>query len=1028
MNIIGLSIKRPVTVCMITIGFAAFGLISLLKLPINLLPDLSYPTLTLETRYPGAAPEEVEFLITRPIEEAVAVIPNVKRISSSSKPELSQVTLEFNWGRKMDFAILDVSKKVDLLRFPEGIEKPRILRYDPNQDPILKISATSKEMSLAELRYFCEEDLKKRLESVSGLASIEVAGGREEIIQVELDEAELKRFGISIEEVKTRLNEENVNRAGGSLYENEARFLVRTLNEFGSLEDIGNTIISRKDDRRIYLREIAKITVGHKDLDHIARIDGSEGVSLAFYKEGDANTVTVSRSLRSAIDKQSEKFKDKLTLTTTFVGATFIEQAVEEVMSNAVIGGIIAILVLFFFLRDVRGTIIVGFAIPVSVMVCFFLMLQFGVSMNIMSLGGLALGIGMLVDNSIVVLESIFVRRSLGDDAAVAAEKGSSLVSGAVVASTLTTVVVFLPIVFIDGIGGQLFRDLGLTVTFALLASLVVSLTLMPTLFNLFSRWSKKKSKAERDSVSDEDVDAGVFADNLYSKFLTGALRYRYLVIIAVILLMVQIGGIYNSMRFNLVPELSQGDYYILAEMEEGTPINTTDRVAGWIEEQIMAEEGVKVVFSSVGEFNQGVETRTGENLAQINFSLAAETGAPDAILTRIRERLNNGPRFEYQVGTPSYFTFKTPVEVEIYNENQADLERANREMLAAMGTIKQLKDVRTTVAEGNPEVRIVFNRDTMSKLGLSISEVSNMIRDKIQGATPTRFVRSGRDLDIVVRLRQADREDLGGLDTLTVGYRENRPIYLTSVAEVIQDVGPAQIKRIKQQRAAVISAGVSGGDLKAVAAQLEPLKEQVIAAVPGTKIELGGQNEEMDKSFTSMAQMITLAVFLVYLVMASQFESLGHPFLILFTIPIGIGGGLVALYLADMEISVIALIGLVMLAGIVVNNAIVLIDYINQVRRSGTAVYEAIIIAGNRRMRPIFMTTATTVLGLIPMAIGLGSGAEMRAPLAIAVIGGLVFSTVLTLVIIPVVYAAVTPGLKLPERRPRKVNPEVAV
>ncbi|CAM2005148.1 efflux RND transporter permease subunit [Acanthopleuribacter pedis] len=1026
MNIIGMSIKRPVTACMITIGVAAFGLISLMKLPINLLPDLSYPTLTLETRYPGAAPEEVEYLITRPIEEAVAVIPNVKRISSSSKPELSQVTLEFNWGRKMDFAILDVSKKVDLLRFPEGIEKPRILRYDPNQDPILKISATSPEMTLAELRYFCEEDLKKRLEGIGGLASVEVAGGREEIIQVELDEAELKRFGISIEEVKRRLTEENVNRAGGSLYENEARFLVRTLNEFGSLDDIGNTIVSRKDDRRIYLREIAKITVGHKDLDHIARIDGSEGVSLAFYKEGDANTVTVSRSLRKAIDKEQEKLGEKVALTTTFVGATFIEQAVNEVMSNAIIGGIIAIFVLLFFLRDVRGTIIVGFSIPVSVMACFFLMMQFDVSMNIMSLGGLALGIGMLVDNSIVVLESIFVRRSMGDDPAQAAEKGASIVSGAVVASTLTTVVVFLPIVFIEGIGGQLFRDLGMTVTFALVASLVVSLTLMPTLFNLFHKFSKKKP-AKTDVNPEDEVEIGMFSGNLYSKFLTAALRFRYLVIIAVILLMVQIGGIYKSMRFNLVPEMSQGDYYILAEMEEGTPINTTDRVAGWIEQQIMQEEGVKVVFSSVGEFNQGVETRTGENLAQVNFSLKADEQVPEAVLNRIRERLDGGPTFKYQVGTPSYFTFKTPIEVELYNENQKELERANQAMLKAMGEIPQIKDVRTTVAEGNPEVRIVFNRDTMSKLGLSIAEVSNMIRDKIQGATPTRFVRSGRDLDIMVRLREADRENLSGIDTLAVGYRENRPIYLSSVAEVIHDVGPAQIKRISQKRAAVISAGVTGGDLKRVAANLAPLKAQVEAAVPGTVIDIGGQNKEMDESFKSMMQMIALAVFLVYLVMASQFESLGHPFLILFTIPIGIGGGLVALYLADMEISVIALIGLVMLAGIVVNNAIVLIDYINQIRRKGSGVYEAIIIAGNRRMRPIFMTTATTVLGLIPMALGLGSGAEMRAPLAIAVIGGLVFSTVLTLVIIPVVYGAVTPGLKIPGRAAGKTEREVA-
>ena len=1022
---------------MVTIGVIAFGLISLVKLPINLLPDLSYPTLTLETRYPGAAPEEVEYLVTRQIEEAVAVIPNIKRITSASKPELSHVTLEFNWGRQMDFAILDVSKKVDLLRFPEDVAKPRILRYDPNQDPILKVSVTSEDMPLTALRYFGEEDLKKRLEGVAGLASIEVVGGREEVIEVELDEAALKRYGLTIEEVNTRLREENINRAGGSLYENEARFLVRTLNEFKSLEDIEQTIVSRKEERRIFLSEIANVRFGYKDQDHIARINGEEGIELAFYKEGDANTVTVSRNLRAAIDVLKEKYEDKLEMTTTFIGATFIENSVEEVKSNAFFGGLIAIMVLLFFLRDLKGTLIVGFAIPISVFATFFLMLQFGVSMNIMSLGGLALGIGMLVDNSIVVLESIFVRKNLGDDSATAAENGASIVSGAVVASTLTTVVVFLPIVFVEGIGGQLFRDLGMTVSFSLVASLLVSLTLMPTLYALFSRKRKKKAndgkpaeQVERAPAMSAGFDlkehkASDFADNLYSRMLTIALRFRFVVLLAAILLVFQAAQLWNSMGVNLVPELSQGDYFILVELEEGTPIERTDKMASWVESQILEQEGVKVVFSSLGEFNQGVESRTGENLAQVNFNIDPEKHDPDTVIAGIRERLNKGPSLSYQIGSPSYFTFKTPIEVELYNEDREELENAARELKAKMEENGLFKDIRTTVADGNPEVQISFKRDTMSKLGLSIGNVSNMLRDKIQGASPTRFVRSGRDMDILVRLREADRESLDGLETLTIGYREGRPIFLSSVAEIKHEIGPAQIKRISQKRAAVISSGVHGNDLRAAEKALLPLMAEVQSAHAGTLIDVAGQNAEMNDSFESLFKMIALAIFLVYLVMASQFESLVHPFLILFTIPIGLVGGLVALYVVGMEISVIALIGLVMLAGIVVNNAIVLIDYINQLRRSGETLYDALIVAGNRRMRPIFMTTTTTVLGLVPMALGLGSGAEMRAPLAVTVIGGLVFSTVLTLVIIPVLYGTVNRGLVIPERGRATVESE---
>ncbi len=1025
MSLIGMSIKRPVTISMITVGVIAFGFISLTKLPINLLPDLSYPTLTLETRYSGAAPEEVEYLVTRPIEEAVAVIPNIKKVSSSSKPELSQVTIEFQWGRKMDFAILDVSKKVDLLRFPEGVEKPRILRYDPNQDPIMKVSVTG-DMPLTELRYFAQEDLKKRLDSVPGLASVKVLGGKEEIIEVRLDEAALKRFGLSVSEVSERLGQENINRAGGSLYENEARYLVRTLNEFQTLEDIGETIVSRMDDRKIYLREIAEIRYGSKDQELIARTNGVEGVELAFYKEGDANTVQVSRALSAAVADLGKDFEGQLTLSTTFMGATFIENAVEEVKSNAFLGGLIAILVLLFFLRDLKGTLIVGFAIPISVFATFFLMLQFGVSMNIMSLGGLALGIGMLVDNSIVVLESIFVRRKLGEDARTAAEKGASQVSGAVLASTLTTVVVFLPIVFVEGIGGQLFRDLGMTVSFSLVASLIVSLTLMPTLYALFTR--KKKSAAPSKSATKqaEEAQAEGYRGNLYSKLLTLALRFRYAVLVLAVLLVYQAAQLWKTMGLNLVPEMSQGDYFVLVENEEGTPIQKSDKVAQWVESQLLDIDGVKVVFSNIGEFNQGVESRTGENLAQINFSVDPEVKDPERVVALLREKLASGPAISYKIGSPSYFTFRTPVEIEIFNEDQALLRRVSDKLVADMSQLPMLKDIQTTMEDGNPEVQINFNRETMSKLGLSIGNIAGLLRDKIQGTMATRFVRSGRDVDVMVRLEEKDRQRLQQLDNLAVGYKEGRPIYLSSVADIQYEIGPSQIKRINKERGAVISAGVLGNDLGSAGVALKPILDEARLQFPEAHIRLGGQSAEMEDAFGSLLLMILLAVFLVYLVMASQFESLVHPFLILFTIPIGMVGGLVALYLAGLQISVIALIGFVMLAGIVVNNAIVLIDYINQLRRDGRSLYDALVIAGNRRLRPIFMTTTTTVLGLIPMALGLGSGAEMRAPLAISVIGGLVFSTFLTLIIIPVLYGTVNRGLKLPEPRAARVEREV--
>ena len=1051
MSVIRTSIKRPVTASMVTIGVLAFGVIALTKLPINLLPDLSYPTLTLETRYPGAAPDEVEYLVTRQIEEAVSVIPNIKRVSSSSKPELSQVTIEFNWGRQMDFAILDVSKKVDLLRFPDGVEKPRILRYDPNQDPIMKVSVTSG-MPLTDLRYFGEEDLKKRLDSVPGLASVKVSGGQSEIIEVYLDEAALKRFGLTIETVSQRLREENINRAGGSLYENEARYLVRTLNEFRSIDDIGDTIVSRNEDRKIYLREVADIRYGHEDQVHIARINGKEGIELAFYKEGDANTVQVSRSLEAAMEGLKEKFKDQVEFEVTYVGATFIQAAVKDVIVSAALGGLIAIFVLLLFLRDLKSTFVVALAIPISVFATFFLMLQFGISLNIMSLGGLALGIGMLVDNSIVVLESIFVRSSQGEEPTVAAEQGASMVSGAVIASTLTTIVVFLPIVFVQGIGGQLFRDLGMSVSFSLLASLIVSLTLMPMAYVLVCRfsywvhdvcvqmkrpwllvlfppallvyfWNRREVKPRR--LEPED-SFSLFAGKPYTSLLTYALRFRWVVLLLAVLLVFQAGQLWRQMGVSLVPEMSQGDYYALIELDEGTPISKTDKIAAWAEEQVMAVEGVKTVFTNIGNFDQGVETRTGENLAQVNFALEADVEDQEAVVEKVRNRLAQGPNLEFQIGTPSYFSFRTPVEIEIYHENRERLEALTGQVVGQLDDIPHIVDIRSTVAEGNPEVQVTFKRETMSQLGLSIGTVAQLLRDKIQGTHATQFVRSGRDVDIMVRLRERDRQSLEQIDQLTIGYRDGRPIFLSSVADINLEVGPSQIKRISQRRCAVVTAGIDNGDLGGASDAIAPILAQLKRENPDATIQLSGQNAEMNQSFRSLLFATLLAIFLVYLVMASQFESLVHPFLILFTIPIGLVGGLVALYLANLELSVIAMIGLVMLAGIVVNNAIVLIDYINQLRRSGMPLYESIVVAGNRRFRPIMMTTTTTVLGLLPMAVSFGSGSEMRTPLAIAVIGGLVFSTVLTLIIIPVLYGTVTRGLHLPSRASQRVEGEV--
>lgn len=1011
MSAVRTAVKRPVTVLMITLGAVLFGAISLGRLPVNLLPDLSYPTITLETRYPGAAPEEVEYLVTRAIEEAVSVIPNKKGIHSSSKAGLSQVVIEFNWGQSMEFAILDVSKKVDLLRLPDEVQKPRILRYDPNQDPILKVHVTSEKMGLRELRHFCEEDLRKRFDSIAGLAAVKVHGGEKEVVEINLEEAALRRFSLSVDQVSARLRQENVNRAGGSLYENEARYLVRTLNEFGSLGEIGKMVVASVEGRPILLEEIARIELGREDRDHIARLAGVESVELAFYKEGDANTVRVARALQQAVADVASRYEGTAKLTTTFEGAAFVESSINEVLSNALLGGAIAVLVLFLFLRDLRSTLVVALSIPVSVFISFFLMLQFSVSLNIMSLGGLALGIGMLVDNSIVVLESIWLRLKQGKSGAQAAEEGGNEVAGAVTASTLTTVVVFLPIVFISGVGGQLFRDLGLTVTFSLVASLVVALTLIPTCSALLSG---KTGRVRHDQ-------AVVPSRGAYPAVLRAALRNKGLVLAVLALLLLLGGVVVSRMGMDLIPEMEQGDTFVLLEAPEGTPIETTDRLAVWVESLLKDQPGVSRLHSSVGQFDQGLEQRSGENLAQIQFTLNGPAAA--VALERLRQELTQRSDLSFRIGHPSYFSFRTPIELEAHAEDASRLAQLSDRLMAAMKARGGFKDIQSTIAPGSPEVQIRFQRQPMVHFGLSIADVAQMVRDKIQGARPSRFVRQGQDLDMVVRLRPEDRGQLAQLPQLTVGYHQGRGVALSSVAQLETSVGPAQIKRVNGSRCALITAQLDGLSLSAARSRLGQIQEELTREF-GPVFREGGQLAELDESRQSVWFMVLLAAFLVYLVMASQFESLLHPFLILLTVPVGLAGGILALALFGQQLNIIAMIGLVMLAGIVVNNAIVLIDMINELyRNEGLPLVEALVQAGARRLRPILMTTSTTVLGLLPMAFGLGDGGEMRAPLALVVIGGLVLSTAVTLLLIPILYQLVTRE-RVREVRPGEARP----
>jgi multidrug efflux pump subunit AcrB len=1244
---------RPVAILMVVIGVSVFGFISYKQLPLNLMPDISYPSLTVRTEYEGTAPEEIETTISRPIEQEVGVVDNLVSITSISKAGQSDIIMEYSWDTDMNEATAELREKLDRVWMPLEVKKPLILRYDPSLDPIMRLGLYGKR-SLFYLRYLGEEDIKRVLETVEGVAAIKVKGGLEEEIRVELNEQQLTLIGINIQQVRNRLAQENINLAGGNLKEGQTEYIVRTLNEFKRVEEIGEIVIGNWNGRDVKIKDIGKVHRTNKEREIITRIDGQESVEIEIFKEADANIVAVAERVKTIIfgtpeqqsfaaalkEKEAQESEEakkeeegnkedefQKRLMTNFVAhnlpsgvnigmlsdqSVFIENAVNEVKSTAVIGGLLAVLVLFIFLRNFTMTMIVGISIPISVVATFAPMKIFYVSLNIMSLGGLALGIGMLVDNSIVVLESIARCREEGDNMLQATVRGVHEVGGAVFASTLTTIAVFFPIVFVQGVAGQVFGDMSLTVVFSLLASLAVALFLIPMLASrnteqfvrgvnvaslveknflafkaehILNSAEKKENDNSYDSsnkiiigakaflstiiefvfklvislgalfiaivkyislflllplmplfallrlvriikfkISDvlvahserADYFGVTFVKNIWANYLvfkaaltlysdlskqvkafkgksitrivflqwivlmvaflfflfkymlytTVELIFRilhFLIVITtitlkslfilaklllalpvkiiltlfnwiydwieeiyprmlnwslhnkasligvmVVLFVIVLFGIGPRIGSELIPEVHQGEFNVELTLPVGTPAERTDERVAAIQEYISSQEGVARVATVVGtDKTETTDTEQGEHTARMTVSLTRASSVQateERLITDIREHIKNYSGIKAKISRPTIFSFKTPIEVEIHGFNLSNLQSVASSVEDKMRKIPGLFDVKANIQRGNPEVQIVYNRQLLSRHGLNVMDVASLVRNKVRGDIATEFKEEDRRIDIRVRVREEDKETIDNLRRLIINPGGERPLPLEAVADIIINEGPSEIRRIDQQRTAVITANISGRDLKSAGNEIYTVLQE--SEMPSDfTFDIAGQNKEMETSLNSLMLALALAIFLVYIVMASQFESLLHPFIIIFTIPMALIGVIVFLWIMNIPASIVVFLGLIMLAGIVVNNAIVLVDYINQLRARGMDKLEAITMAGKVRLRPILMTTSTTVLGLLPMALGMGDGAEIRTPMAITVIVGLVTSTVLTLIVIPTVY-----------------------
>ncbi|KPL13938.1 MAG: hypothetical protein AMS26_12560, partial [Bacteroides sp. SM23_62] len=842
---------------------------------------------------------------------------------------------------------------------------------------------------------------------------------------------------------------------GGTLKDGDAEFLVRTLNEFKTVDEMQEIVVGMHEQAPILLKDVAEIRKGHKDRTIITHLNGQESVEIAVYKEADKNTVTVAQTVKERLESVMEEFrKYNVPLNMTIVNdqSLFIENSVDEVLKTAIWGGILAILVLYLFLRSMKSTIIISFTIPISIVVTFFFMYLANVSLNIMSLGGLALGVGMLVDNAIVVLESIDRYRKSGSSKTDAADRGTTEVGQAIIASTLTTVCVFLPIIFVEGIAGQMFNDQALTVTFSLLASLMVALTLIPMLSSRYfqANLSKEPALSDRSLKNPGPVkryiskifvqqpaflinqlrhifsaiskqlmrlmgpvyalfDAGLnHLTEAYPKLIGNVLQHRLKLFGVTLLLFVLSVFSFGLIGTELIPEMSQGEFFVDILMPIGTPLEETEEVLAAMASLAQDVPGISSVYTVSGTAAQmGFSaTELRENLGQLHIKLQNQNNreAEIQIMDELRERFSYFPALEYKISRPTLFSFRTPIEVEVRGYNLQELERLSLTLAQEMRDIPGLRDIKASTEGGNPEVQIVFNRRRVAHVGLDVATIGNVVRNKVMGEVSTELNRQDRKVDIRVRAREEDRNNVEDLKRLVVNTSGPVPIPLSSVADVKLERGPSEIRRIDQERVALVTANLKGRDLGSVSEDIQAIIDNM-QLPPDFRVRIGGQQREMATSFDSMKLAIALAIFLVYLVMASQFESLVQPFIIMFTIPFALIGVILTLLVTGIPISVVVLIGMIMLAGIVVNNAIVLIDYINQLRKRGLAKREAIKQAGQVRLRPILMTTITTVLGLLPMALGFGEGAELRIPMAITVIGGLLTGTLLTLVVIPTVY-----------------------
>ena len=1035
MNLPELGVKRPVLTMMIFFGILVLGVVSLTNLPLDLMPELTLPAISLIVPYEGAATEDVEVAVTEILESYLSTVPNLKEITSKSKEGVSLVVLTFEWGTNMDEASNDIRDRLDFAKsfLPEDVGQTILFKFDMSNWPILFLGIGAEE-SYPKLTDIIDKRVADPLKRLKGIGSISQFAGLERQIQVRVDRERLLAHHLTIDQLVLLLQKENITLPAGNLKMGKQEFLLRVPGELETVEDIQNLMIQSRNGASLRLKDVAEVEDSFREEEGLGRVDGRPGMMMMIQKQAGANTVEVATLALKRLEELKKRLPRDVEIKIIFDGSDFIKQSLSNLNSTILWGGVLVILTILLFLGNFTGSLIIALTIPFSLIIAFIFLYFMGYTINTVSLSSLAIAIGMVVDNAIVVLDSIFRKRDEGESPATGSISGAKEVGTAVSASTFTTIAIFVPILFIGGIIGEIFRQLGYVVTIVLLASLFCALNLTPMLaskllkdinplyqrgikgdFTLRTRHSAFRNLLQLTQKGYKNLE------EFYLSLLSWALSHRRrTILIGLSIFFLSLLPIpLHLVETEFIPAEDQGEVRGTIELPLGTRVEVTEKVMKRVEEEVEKTFPDRIaMMSMVGQSRGGFATMSGQKegssvgrlFIKLHPKRMRDYSAQDAayLLSRKISSIPGIQNMNFDTEDPfasMIFSGGSPVSIEIYGYEIEKTDSIAFLIRERLSNIKGIVHPLVSREKGKPEIQVVINREKASRMGLSISQIAHTLRTNFFGKEATLFREGGEEYDIFVRLKEEDRKTLRDLENVFVNSPTGKAIPLSNIADFVERRGPLEIDRKNRERLVKVEAGIYKRPLSAIKRDLEKVLSE-IHLPEGVFIQVTGAIEEQESAFEKLFIAMILGILLVYMVMAGQFESLLDPFVIMFSVPFAITGVIWALFLTGKTLNLMSFVGMVMLVGIVVNNAIVLIDYTNILRRRGLSVREAHLTAGTRRLRPVLMTSLTTVLGLLPLAMMRGEGAESWSPLAISVMGGLLVSTLITLIFVPTLHS----------------------